>query len=406
MALLRGPIGCETTPIKMRPRKVDDMTRSRCLVLMLSAVILATAVSSWGAVFVSVAIGPPSLPVYAQPIVPGPGYIWTPGYWAWSPDGYYWVAGTWVLPPAVGFLWTPGYWGFSAGLYYWHPGLWGPTVGFYGGINYGFGYPGSGFYGGYWRGRDFYYNRAVNNVNITNVHNVYNQTVVNNVNVNRVSYNGGPHGVQARPTSAQLAAERGNHIAATSAQVQHEQAARNDRAQFASVNHGRPAVVATPRPGAFSAREATQSNHPTVNRPAAAQNATRNAQAVPRPPQNTQQAHTANNVPRPPQNDHPQERTSQNVPRPPNNQQARAAENAPRPGNNAHQPPQHANNTPQPQARQANHPPHQAAPQVHAAARTPEHMTQRPPSPHQAPPRQVAAHQAPPPKGHEEVRSR
>jgi hypothetical protein len=183
------------------------MTRLRGLVL-LSVVVLATALSSWAGVFVSVAIGPPALPVYSQPLCPGPGYIWTPGYWAWSPDGYYWVPGTWVTPPQVGFLWTPGFWAFSAGLYGWHPGYWGPTVGFYGGINYGFGYTGVGYWGGYWHGRDFYYNRAVNNVNITNIHNVYNRTVINNVNVNRVSYNGGPGGIQARPTSAHLSAER------------------------------------------------------------------------------------------------------------------------------------------------------------------------------------------------------
>ena len=128
------------------------MTRLRWQVPLISVVILATAVSSWAGVFVSVAVGPPALPVYVQPVAPGPGYIWKPGYWAWGPDGYYWVPGTWVLPPEVGFLWTPGYWGFSAGLYNWHPGFWGPTVGFYGGINYGFGYPGHGYYGGYWRG--------------------------------------------------------------------------------------------------------------------------------------------------------------------------------------------------------------------------------------------------------------
>src|ERR1017187_359129 len=211
------------------------MTRLRGL-LLLSVVVLATALSSWAGVFVSVAIGPPALPVYSQPLCPGPGYIWTPGYWAYGPAGYYWVPGTWLVPPQVGFLWTPGFWGFSAGLYNWHAGYWGPTVGFYGGINYGFGYTGFGYAGGYWHGRDFYYNRAVNNVNIINIHNVYNRTVINNVNVNRVSFNGGPHGNQARPTSQEMAAERGRHIDATSAQIQHEQAARSDRGQFASAN--------------------------------------------------------------------------------------------------------------------------------------------------------------------------
>jgi len=148
------------------------------------------------AIGVSVRVGPPVLPVYAQPICPGPGYIWTPGYWAHDEDDYYWVPGTWVMAPEPGLLWTPGYWGFSDDLYVWHGGYWGPHVGFYGGINYGYGYTGVGFWGGEWRGREFMYNRAVTNVNVTVIHNYYNRTVVVN-NVNRVSYNGGPRGISS-----------------------------------------------------------------------------------------------------------------------------------------------------------------------------------------------------------------
>jgi hypothetical protein len=54
--------------------------------------------------------------------------------------------------------------------------LLGPHIGFYGGVNYGFGYGGVGFGGGEWRGGSFYYNRSVTNV--TNVTTVYNQTVI------------------------------------------------------------------------------------------------------------------------------------------------------------------------------------------------------------------------------------
>ena len=61
-------------------------------------------------------------------------------------------ARTWVSPPAVGVLWTPGYWGWVDGVYLWHAGYWGPHIGFYGGVNYGFGYGGVGCQGGYWRG--------------------------------------------------------------------------------------------------------------------------------------------------------------------------------------------------------------------------------------------------------------
>src|SRR5438128_900049 len=126
-----------------------------------------------------------------------------PGYWDYGDDGYFWVPGTWVEPPEVGLLWTPGYWGWGDGFYIWHAGYWGPEVGFYGGINYGFGYTGVGYYGGYWRGGTFYYNRAVTNVDATVVHNTYNTTVINNT-TNRVSFNGGRGGTAARPSSHEL----------------------------------------------------------------------------------------------------------------------------------------------------------------------------------------------------------
>jgi hypothetical protein len=212
--------------------------------------LLIVTTSAFAGVTISVRIGPPALPVYTQPPCPGDGYIWTPGYWAYGPGGYYWVPGTWVEPPTVGVLWTPGYWGWQEGVYVWHAGYWGPHIGFYGGVNYGHGYFGNGYEGGYWRDRHFYYNRTVNNVTINDVH-VYNKTVINNVTVNRVSYNGGPDGIHARPTHDQEAWGRERHFEATHVQMQHEHAAGGNRAFFASENHGRPPVAATPRPGEF-----------------------------------------------------------------------------------------------------------------------------------------------------------
>ena len=201
------------------------------------------------AVGLSVSIAPPALPVYTQPICPGPGYVWTPGYWAHGDDDYYWVPGTWVVAP-VGMLWTPGYWGWGAGVYVWHAGYWGPHVGFYGGINYGFGYTGVGYAGGYWRGHDFYYNRTVNNVSVTNIHNTYNKTIINNHTT--VSYNGGHGGINAHATAAENAAARERHVTATKEQMQHEHTARGNRDQLASVNHGHPAFAATPKAGEFN----------------------------------------------------------------------------------------------------------------------------------------------------------
>ncbi len=226
------------------------------LLLVIPAVLSSPSTAQIGiGIGISVRIGPPALPVYEQPLCPGAGYLWTPGYWAWSDDdGYYWVPGTWVEAPEPGFLWTPGYWGWNDGLYVWNAGYWGPQIGFYGGINYGFGYGGNGFYGGEWRGGTFFYNTAVMNVNTTVIRNVYvNRTVIVN-NESHVAFNGGQGGVSARPTAEQESYAHERHVPPVAAQMQHEHAASQNRALFAATNHGRPAVAATARPGEFSGR--------------------------------------------------------------------------------------------------------------------------------------------------------
>ncbi len=183
--------------------------------LFLALLVSVVPASSFAGVFVSVNIAPPALPVYVQPVCPGDGYLWTPGYWAYGDAGYFWVPGTWVLAPRPGVLWTPGYWGWGSGVYLWHAGYWGPHVGFYGGVNYGYGYGGSGFYGGRWEGGHFAYNTAVLHVDRTVIHNTYiDNTVIHNTTViNRTSFNG-PHGVDARPNDQEMAAMRESHVQA------------------------------------------------------------------------------------------------------------------------------------------------------------------------------------------------
>jgi hypothetical protein len=266
-------------------RKVRIMSTVKTFrLLLLALVILGIPAASHAqiAVGISVHIGPPALPVYVQPVCPAPGYIWTPGYWGYGDDGYYWVPGTWVIAP-VGMLWTPGYWGWGGGVYMWHGGYWGPHVGFYGGINYGFGYGGVGFVGGEWRGGVFNYNRSVTNVNVTVIHNTYNQTVINNnTTINRTSFNGGTGGVTAQPTAAEQAAAKEQHVQPTAEQTQHEHAASTNRAQLASVNHGQPTVAASAKPGVFSgkgvvaARATANSNRPATANASSANRATAN----------------------------------------------------------------------------------------------------------------------------------
>lgn len=201
-----------------------------------AAVLLSILpIAAHAAVFVSVSVGPPLLPVYVPPPMPGAGYVWVPGYWAWDGSDYYWVPGTWVLPPTVGLLWTPGYWGWSDGVYVWNAGYWGPHVGFYGGINYGCGYDGNGYHGGYWQGGTF----------------VINNTVINQVVVNRVAFNGGAGGVVASATPEQLRAAHEHHVGMSQAQLRNEHTASADKSLHASVNHGAPPVAATRQPGVF-----------------------------------------------------------------------------------------------------------------------------------------------------------
>ena len=203
--------------------------------LFLASLVSIVPASSFAGILLSVTIAPPVLPVYAQPVCPGDGYLWTPGYWAYGDAGYFWVPGTWVLAPRPGFLWTPGYWGWGGSAYLWHAGYWGPHVGFYGGVNYGYGYGGSGFYGGRWEGGHFAYNTAVLHVDRTVIHNTYiDNTVIHNTTViNRTSFNG-PHGVNARPNGQEMAAMRESHVQPTSEQMNHEHFASSNRENFAS----------------------------------------------------------------------------------------------------------------------------------------------------------------------------
>jgi hypothetical protein len=231
-------------------RRLIPLTVVSALAFAAPVTMLPTAAQAQ--IGVSITVAPPVLPVYVQPPIPGDGYIWQPGYWAWGPGGYYWVPGTWVLPPSVGLLWTPGYWAWLGGNYIWHAGYWGPHIGYYGGINYGFGYTGTGYSGGHWQDGHFFYNRSVNNFGNVHVTNVYNQPV--HAPASRVSFNGGAHGLRAQPNEAERAAGAEQHSGPSPVQMQHEQAAAGQHAQFSSVNHGRPPVAASAQPATFKGR--------------------------------------------------------------------------------------------------------------------------------------------------------
>ena len=320
---------------------------------------------------------PPPLPDYSQPECPGDDYIWTPGYWAYNPAGYYWVPGVWVEAPYAGALWTPPYWAFVSGRYYWHAGYWGPHVGFYGGINYGFGYTGLGFYGGYWHGGVFVYNRDVANVNVHVVRNVYSYPVKNYTPVNRISFNGGAGGIDRRPVAAELAVRRESHSAPVAVQLEHMRSAEGNRAQFAAENHGRPAVTAVarpvetprsvmPQPAGGAERRAEE---PRPNMPAARQPEPRQAAPQPRMPEPRSVAPAVRQEPQrnEPQRSEPQRSEPQRPAPQPRMAEPRPAAPAVRPEPQRVEPQRTEPPHPAPEQRQAPHPApqpqHQAPPQ-------------------------------------------
>jgi hypothetical protein len=333
---------------------------------------------------------PPPLPVYDQPPIPGPGYVWTPGYWAWSDEAgdYYWAPGTWVEPPDAGLYWTPGYWRFHGGRYLFSDGYWAPQVGFYGGVDYGHGYGGSGYVGGRWQGDAFYYNIQANNLGSRRIGAVYSQGVSSNAS--RVSFNGGPGGLRVAPAQAEIAAAQARRVPPTAGQREQVRMASAQPQLRASVNGGRPSIAATVRPGAFTGAGVVSADEAAAGHPPPIAATVQPRQDRPEPRQPGPQP-LAPSRPPPQNRPQPQARSQQQQPSPqpqaplppqarPELQQARPQTPAPLPPQlQAHPQPQQPR--PQPQAQPQ--PPPQARPQQQQAKPRP----QAPSQPHQAGPR-------------------
>jgi hypothetical protein len=196
---------------------------------------------------------PPPIPSYAQPAIPEDGYLWMPGFWARREDvrDYYWVPGTWVKPPREGFLWTPPYWSRVDGGFVFHAGYWAEAVGFYGGIDYGYGYTSDGYQGGRWDNGTFFYNRAANDLGSSDAAHVYEQTIAATDQSARASFNGGSRGTKAQPTPEQEKLAHDRHIDPTPEQQQHFEMAAKNRSLYSKLNRGEPGVAATSRAGVF-----------------------------------------------------------------------------------------------------------------------------------------------------------
>jgi hypothetical protein len=85
--------------------------------LLLASILVAGALSAGPRVSVGLNFGPghfgpgyyPALPpprAAFVPRCPGPGYVWTGGYWHPGANQYYWQPGAWVRPPQARARWV------------------------------------------------------------------------------------------------------------------------------------------------------------------------------------------------------------------------------------------------------------------------------------------------------------
>jgi uncharacterized protein DUF4124/YXWGXW repeat-containing protein len=203
---------------------------------------------------------PPPLPEEDQPSLSEDGSLWTPGYWYWRDQGYVWIPGVWARPPRVGALWTPAYWSVAGSVFVFHPGHWGSSVGFYGGVNYGYGYFGNGYTGGHWIGNSFAYNTAVNRVDAAVANHTYSQSVPGQAPRGVLSYAARPRNGDSTHAVSQHRSPAGavtRTAAGTAVDGAGETTPMPSQVDRSAATAKRPAVGASPKPTQVTPRRAT-----------------------------------------------------------------------------------------------------------------------------------------------------
>ena len=89
-------------------------------------VLLTTALSACaggaGALYVRTAPPPPRYAVVG--VAPGPGYVWTNGFWDWRGSRWVWVEGRWMRAPRPHAVWVAPEWRQEGRRWRYHRGYW------------------------------------------------------------------------------------------------------------------------------------------------------------------------------------------------------------------------------------------------------------------------------------------
>jgi len=91
---------------------------------LVAAVVLGgTILAGCGGGYV-MAYGPPPPRYGVVGYAPGPGYIWTDGYWNLAGGRWAWVGGSWQRPPRPHAAWVRPEWRQEGGRWRFHRGHW------------------------------------------------------------------------------------------------------------------------------------------------------------------------------------------------------------------------------------------------------------------------------------------